>query len=434
MHPLQKMLTQKPHFLIDPIRLKHDHGQRLPPTTDKGSYPIDAIFVSPKLANIDAGGWLPIQTGLSDHRPLYIDIPIKLLIGKYKNSTQPYAIRRLKCNNKNTVDKYNQLLAAQYEHHHTLQKVEDFRANMSDPLTEEDKQKLFKIDKTFTQAVLYAENNCRRIFVGGKPYTPELNRLGRLIDVWRMIVKKKMGYNISSRKIKRAAIAHGIPNHNTLSLQDCMKFRADAYANYRKCAKRSHIHRPDFLDSLAEEQMDEGNVKEAKRLMQQKQQEETRIVHRNVKVATKDSMGAPYRMELEQNGRTFVSADKEQLETAMIDEYEAKYRLARSSPFVQEPQTSLLGPMAFNENAKKIVRGEFVCPPDIDEHTKTFIEHLAMDEVIRYNPPNRVRITTEESNAFWKKMNEKVSSSPSKRHIGTYKSGSITSTQCTYSS
>ena len=425
LHPLQQMLTQSPHFLIDPIRLKYDEGQQLPPTTDKGSYPIDAIFVSPNLVHIDAGGWLPIQNGLSDHRPLYIDIPIKLLIGKYKNSTQLYAIRRLKCNNKPSVDRYNQLLAQQYEHHHTLQKLEEFKETMSDPLTEEDKQKLFKIDKVCTQVVLYAEKNCRRIFVGGKPYTPELNRLGRKIYAWRMIVKKKLGYNISSQKIKRAALAHDIPHFKTLSLQECIIARANAYSEYRNYAKHSHLHRPDFLDTLAEEQMAEGHEQEAKRLMQQKQQEETRLVHRNVKIATKDFIGAPYRMELQQNGRTFISADRDQLEAAMIEEYDAKYRLARSSPFINGPLAPILGPMALNENAKKIVRGEFVCPPNIEEHTKTFIEHLEMDDKIKDAPPNRVRITTEESNAFWKNMNEKVSSSPSKRHIGTYKAAAL---------
>ena len=61
------MLTQEPHFLIDHIRYKYDHGQKLPPTVDKGSYPIDVIFVSPELLQSEAGGWLQINTGLSNH-------------------------------------------------------------------------------------------------------------------------------------------------------------------------------------------------------------------------------------------------------------------------------------------------------------------------------------------------------------------------------
>ena len=44
-----------------------------------------------------------------------------------------------------------------------------------------------------------------------------------------------------------------------------------------------------------------------------------------------------------------------------------------------------------------------------------------MDKAIRRLPPNPVKITVEDSNNFWKKMEEQVSSSPSTRHIGTYK-------------
>ena len=154
------MLTQEPHFLIDPIWYKYDHGQRLPPTTDKGSYPIDAIFVSPALLKIEAGGWLQINSGISDHRQLYIDISIKLLLGKYKNSTKPYTMRRLKCGNDKSVQKHNDILATQYEHHNTFQKLQAFRANLSSPRSDSAKEQLFKINRVCTSAVIHAEKRC----------------------------------------------------------------------------------------------------------------------------------------------------------------------------------------------------------------------------------------------------------------------------------
>ena len=70
-------------------------------------------------------------------------------------------------------------------------------------------------------------------------------------------------------------------------------------------------------------------------------------------------------MELQNGEQTYISADKEQLENAMITEYEAKYRLARSSLFIHEPLASLLGPMALNDNARNIVQGKFFCPPGL---------------------------------------------------------------------
>ena len=269
MHALQQQLTYEPLYLIDPIRLRHGDLENLPPTTDKGSYPIDSIFVSPDLVNIEAGGWLQITSGLSDHRPLFIDISIKRLLGKYKNTTQPYTIRRLKCRDNKAVERFNSILEEQYKHHNTLAKIEMFRSQHSTPLSASDKDALIKSDRVCTQAVVHAERNCRKIFAGGKPYTPQLNKLGRVIDAWRLMVKKKLGCHISSKTLKRAAIANGIPHHNTLSLQHCLQERANAYREYRRYAKNSkRVHRPNFLDQLIDDRTAEGNLKEANRLMQ----------------------------------------------------------------------------------------------------------------------------------------------------------------------
>ena len=174
-------------------------------------------------------------------------------------------MRRLKCGNERSVQKYNQILAQQYDHHNTFKKLEDFRTNMSNPVSENDKKKLFAIDRVCTQAVLHAEKKCRKIHAGGKPYTPELNRLGRQIDAWRMIVKKKLGCNISTRKIKRAALTHDIPHISTLTLEDCIRERARAYSEYFQYAKNVKIHRPDFLDKLADDKIAEGKEAEAKK-------------------------------------------------------------------------------------------------------------------------------------------------------------------------
>ena len=51
-----------------------------------------------------------------------------------------------------------------------------------------------------------------------------------------------------------------------------------------------------------------------------------------------------------------------------------------------------------------------------------------MDESIKRLPSNPVKITVSDSNNFWNKMTEKVSSSPSTRHIGTYKAATSNKT------
>lgn len=128
MQELQRHLVSAPLFLTDPIRTKYDIAGILPPTQENGSYPIAAIFVSQDVGDIVKGGWLKFGDGVGDHRPLYIDISIKTLLGKYKNMIYPHRIRRLQCNNTSTVQRYNSLLERHYDHHNTLSKRNEFHA------------------------------------------------------------------------------------------------------------------------------------------------------------------------------------------------------------------------------------------------------------------------------------------------------------------
>ena len=72
-------------------------------------------------------------------------------------------------------------------------------------------------------------------------------------------------------------------------------------------AKDAESHRYKFLDDMAEEKEKEGNMAAAKAINQRQLQEECRLTHRNVKLATKDFMGAPYQMELTTTNGTVVS-------------------------------------------------------------------------------------------------------------------------------
>ena len=168
-----------------------------------------------------------------------------------------------------------------------------------------------------------------------------------------------------------------------------------------------------FLDDLVDENNSEGAEKEAKRLVKQKQEEEIRTVHRRARIVTNDFLGAPYRMELSTQNGSHFSSDKDAMERALIAEYEAKYRLANSSPFLHEPLKLDLGPLAINAKAKQIIDGTYDIPQGV--------KNLKMDDALIGNPLNPVVINVDDSNKFWQKMKEKVSSSPSTRHIGTYK-------------
>ena len=68
---VQKHLSSEPLSLVDPIRYRYGNLTSLPPTANTGSYPIDSIFVSSALTDIERGGWFPLGEGGGDHRVLF---------------------------------------------------------------------------------------------------------------------------------------------------------------------------------------------------------------------------------------------------------------------------------------------------------------------------------------------------------------------------
>lgn len=420
---LQSHLTAEPLNLVDPIRSKYPTDQPLPPTTTKGSYPIDGIFMSPEIADIVRGGWLELGVGFSDHRILYIDVDMFKFLGKHKNSTAPHKIRRLQCRDPRTIHAFNTCLEKQYKYHNVHNKLTLLDTAITTQPTQEQLAALYRLDNINTQLIIHAEKKCRKLRMGAHPYTPETAKLGLTIEFWRALIRKHEGHNISSSYLRRTARQCDIHNYSIIPLEECIREKRMAYKNYKTAIKT--VNRPSFLDDLADAIAADGDLERSTVIRQLKSQEESRHMHKEIRNSTKEFSGAPYHMELPSDNGPYISTDKEEIEKALMAEYEAKYRLAEASPFLKEPLLSELGPLALNDNAERILNGTYQCPPGIDKYTKCFIKHLARDPIMHDQPDNETVITVDQLNQFWNNMDEKIVSSPSGRHIGTYKATSI---------
>ena len=135
---LQRLITDEKYHLIDPIRTKHKNKQPPPTYHRNNNYPIDSVFISPKLRHIDAGGWLRFGEGIGDHRVIYIDIPSQLLLGENKFTIIPPQVLRLKCDDPRVVRKYNEILEKQYQQHNTLQRIETLNQTFHTPMLPEE--------------------------------------------------------------------------------------------------------------------------------------------------------------------------------------------------------------------------------------------------------------------------------------------------------
>ena len=150
------------------------------------------------------------RKSIGDRRLLYIDVPIRTLLGENKFAIHRHTARRLICDHPKIVDKYNTLLNKQLQNQDTFRKYNEFASQYHrDGTMSADNimSTLNKLDNSITNSILHAEKKCRKLkSVSVPPYTPELNNAGKIINVWSNVIrKKKGGCNISSTYIKRIA-------------------------------------------------------------------------------------------------------------------------------------------------------------------------------------------------------------------------------------
>ena len=412
--------------LIDPIRFAYQHDtDSLPATSSTGSVPIDAIFVSHQIKHITRGGWLKHGETVGDHRPLYIDIPILTLLGEPPFHIHRPEARRLTCDHPKVVKKFNELVQRQMDNEGTAQNFHILQQDIQRNQIQKEDIKIAadRIDRSCTNAINYAEKRCRNLNMGEVPWSVELSKAGRLIQLWNLVLRKKYGRNVSSTYIKRVAKKCQVQHPMQLSIEDCINERNLASKNYKSIKKDAKVHRKQFILKLAEDHAAEGNETIGNAVRRIIRTEEDRGSRRRIRIATKPYHGATEKVALVHpvTNETRITTDKEEIEQALQKENKKKFRLAYSSPFLQQPIIKDIKQHATNRSAQKILNGTFNPVYRISSKTKQFIKLLEIPESLKSKGRNSAVCDIQEAMQHWKKKREKTSSSMSNRHIGTYK-------------
>ena len=422
--PVQRALTTDKCKLVDPIRLRFK-DTLAPPTYHRNhSFPIDSVFVSRKLRHITKGGWLRFGEGIGDHRAIFLDIPSHILLGEDKFHIPPPQVRRLKCEDPRIVQKFNDLLESQYKQHNVLQRIEQLNRTFHTPLLPHEIVELEKLDNISTFAVKYADKRCRKLHMGQVPFSDTIKKAGTAINLWKLVIRKKLRCNVSSKLIKNLARYLDIKKPMDVPFEECKRRRNEAYKTYNKFKKEAKTLRPKMQDKIADAYVADGNENKASVVRRIKLREETRYTHRRIKLSTKPFSGSVHRLSLaddnvEEGRRT--TTNQIEIEDALMEEYESKYRLAYSSPLMQTPLREELGDRGEKIAVEEILIGQHIAHPELDDATTTFLEACKMPECIKNDGPNKTNITVSECNTFWNKMKEKIQSSKSNKHVGTYK-------------
>jgi len=136
------------------------HGQIGPNTYNRGTNPIDGIFIPNALLPHVSSGYLTFGEGIpSDHRALWIDIPLEALGWFTIPESIPLKARRLKCNDPRVIKTYNDTLLHQLEVQHLTQRLERLTSHIkNNRLTRQQKWEYEEINRLTSEAKRHAVN------------------------------------------------------------------------------------------------------------------------------------------------------------------------------------------------------------------------------------------------------------------------------------
>ena len=118
--PLSRMLAHTDLGMIDAVH--HRSGLPGPHTFIKGSRQIDGAWVTLDV-DIDRSCFLPFYFGVGDHRGILMDVPQRTILGGDIHKISRPAARRLSCNKREVMGKYNDLLEIFCSQHRIQQKL-----------------------------------------------------------------------------------------------------------------------------------------------------------------------------------------------------------------------------------------------------------------------------------------------------------------------
>ncbi|MGL5934074.1 MAG: hypothetical protein ACRCZI_00475, partial [Cetobacterium sp.] len=233
----------------------------------------------------------------------------------------------------------------------------------------------------------------------------------RQIRWWTIAIKRRMGGQVQPTQWKRRKHEAGLAGVPTaqLSIQDMIKKRTEARANYRKAKKQHEQHRIEHIKKMPK------NIQD--KILRAERQRKLGRVAKGVtgKLVSKSITKVEY------EGQEYTT--QEDIERILLPVNEAKIRASEQTPFMQEPLLQEFGYREPRQTHEQVLQGTYQIPPSCDRATAILIRGLARPAVPHnttiYTP--RQYISTEDHIKGWKKQRERTSGGMSGLHFGQYK-------------
>jgi hypothetical protein len=375
-------------------------------TCNRGTNVIDGIYVSNTIM-IQRGGYCPFNTFPSDHRALWLDITMSNLCGNDMARVLHPQARRLKCNSPSIQKKWTELYLTRLKETNAIQRAYVLQENLVRPLTPDLILEYEKLRRIRTDARRYADKKCRKLRMGGVPFSPEITQARTKIEMWKMIVSWKLGRKTNTKHLrrleKRARLSGS--RHNTLTT--AKQALAQSFAEYWDLKRTANDMRTTFLQTKAKELSRQRNVDEKNVYAQLLATEKQRRSARKIKYVLNKVLGGGVTKIslLNQNGEWEETTDKENIEKGCATENAKKYRQTEATPLMQGQLAEDIGYLGDTNAAQQILDGVYETPQGTNQYTREFIQQLQYDQNATNNAPMATLPTTDYVNG-WKKKKE----------------------------
>ena len=412
--------------LQDVLMERMDDNEKLPNTYNRGVNPIDTILCTVGI-NVHKAGYLPFGDGVGDHRPLFMDVTIASTLGVKLPTPKAMSARRLKTLDPRVVKKYNKLLKQFFRKFSLLDQVRLLQGRMTRPLSSEDASTFERLDAIRIKGMMYAEKRCRKLKMGGVPWTPQLTKIRLGIEVWNLVVRRLHGCDVSARTITRKKVKAGLKDVDTNVSEAVAIEQINAlFLEYKEYLTVKVEKRQAFQHQLAQARAKEGKLKVSKEIERMKGTERQRVSAQRIRRmngSARTTKGLTKVIVPGANGQEVELVDKLDMEQALLEAYEKTLTQANATPCMLSPLRERLGACGTGDVVEDLLQGNTVELNGVEEATKEVLKYLAFKGGKRshFNPKP---LGVEECQQGWKKAKERTSSAMREgTHFGHWKVG-----------
>ena len=407
--------------LVENVTAKH--GCQGPPTYDRGSVPIDGMFVSRTLRGCRCG----YDEFIWDHRLVWIEIPLTIAFGHNLPPIVKAKARRLKCEDPRVVQRYLDLYKADILKFDMMGMATRLQELAKVIPLHHAKNQYDVLDHMRFAAMMEAEKRCRKLKMGAKQWTPDFQRIREEIKLWNLVLRKMRGTSVNGRFLERQIKKCGLLDALTWSVDEVLVKRKNAYRAEKIMAMQSEANRQSWLESLCEAKAEagEGDKETVYRnlIRVEAQRRNARIIGRvngKLQSGSVTSVVAP-----NENGEWVEVVGKVEIEKALLQENERRFNQARDTPFLQHPLVDLVGKLGVGKAATEILNGLFEVPEGVDEWAARlipFLQKVPEDGSRRVFEPETY-VSDRSHVEGWRKAKERTSSGPSGITFAHFKAG-----------